>query len=216
MDASASMRYGSGQLTKFDYGATIAASLATLLVGQQDPVGLALFDSKQRELIPPAATQAQLSRIIGQLETAKPDRETALGAVLQDLSERAKQRGLIVIISDLLTDLDALNEGFGRLQYRGHEVMVFHILDKDEIELPFKDLILFRDIEGSEELFAEPWAFRKAYQAAMEEFIAKMRDACGRRGIDYSLVRTDDDLSTSLSHYLHARERFGHTGQRGR
>ncbi len=142
------MRYGSGELTKFDYGATVAASLATLLVEQQDPVGLALFDSQPRKTIPPAATQAQLARIIGELEDARPDRETELGPVLKTLGEQIKQRGLVIIISDLLTDLDSFYDGLSRLQYSGHEIMVLQVLDGEEIEMPFNDLVLFRDIEG--------------------------------------------------------------------
>jgi uncharacterized protein (DUF58 family) len=208
MDASASMRYGSGQLTKFDYGATVAASLATLLVDQRDPVGLALFDSQPRKIIPPAATQAQLARIIGELEQSQPDRETELGPVLATLSDQLSGRGLIIIISDLLTDLDAVYDGLARLQYRGNEIMMLHVLDGDEIDLPFNEMVLFRDIEGNEELYAEPWAFRKAYGAAMQEFISGVRDGCGSRGIDYLLLRTDEELARALSHYLHARERF--------
>ncbi len=208
LDASASMRYGSGALTKFDYAATVAASLATLLIEQQDPVGLALFDSQERKLVPPAATQAQLVRIIGELESSQPDRETQLGPVLQTLAEKLKKRGLIVIISDLLTDLESFYDGLSRLQYRGQEIMVLHVLDVDELELPFKDLVLFHDIEGSEELFAEPWAFRNAYRQAMEQFVDGVRGTCGGRGIDYLLLRTDQNLGDALSHYLHARERL--------
>ncbi len=207
MDASASMRYGRGAMTKFDYGATLAAALATLLVGQQDAVGLALFDQKPRKILPPSATQAQLVRIIGELESAAPDRATALGGVLQTLSEQIKQRGLIIIISDLLTDLDAFYDGMARLEYRGHDILVFQILDRDELELPFQELVLFRDAEGTEELFAEPWAFRKAYQAAMAEFVAGVRSGCGSRGMDHLLLLTDEDLGTALSHYLHRRAR---------
>jgi uncharacterized protein (DUF58 family) len=213
MDASRSMVYGAGALSKFDYGATVAASLATLLVDQRDPVGLALFDSQPRRIIPPAATQAQLARIIGELEEAKPDRETDLGPVLKTLSEQISGRGLIVIISDLLTDLDAFYDGLARLQYRGHEIMVLHVLDGDEIDMPFNDLVLFRDIEGQEQLYAEPWAFRKAYAAAMNDFITGVRDACGARGVDYVLLRTDEELARALSHYLHARERFRGKGR---
>jgi len=216
VDASASMRYGSGPLTKFDYAATIAAALAALLVGQRDPVGLALFDNQSRKIIPPAATQAQLARIIGELEEAKPDRETDLGPVLCTLSEQVKQRGLVIVISDLLTDLDSFYDGLARLQYRGHEILILHVLDRDEIELPFNDLIVFRDIEGTEELFAEPWAFRKAYGAAMETFISGVRDACGARGVDYRLMRTDEELARALSHYLHARERLRTAGRMGK
>jgi uncharacterized protein (DUF58 family) len=208
LDASASMKYGTGPLNKFDYAATVAAALAHLLISQQDPVGLALFDKEQREVLPPVATQAQLARILGQLETSKPDRETNLGTVLQELSEKFKQRGLVVVLSDLLTDLDSFYDGINRLRYRGHEVLVLHILDKDELELPFKDLVLFRDIEGSEELFADPWSFRKAYQAAMQDFVDGVQKSCGNQGLDYLLLRTDQDLADALSFYLHSRDRF--------
>jgi uncharacterized protein (DUF58 family) len=208
MDASASMRYGSGAMTKFDYGATLAASLATLLIDQQDPVGLALFDKDERKFLSPAATQSQLAQIIHFLEQAKPDRETELGPVLQTLGGKLKKRGLVIIISDLLTDLEAFYDGLNRLQYLGNEILVFHVLDKDELDLPFKELVLFRDIEGTEELFAEPWGFRKAYCAAMEKFVAEVKDTCGCRGIDHVLLRTDENLSLALSHYLDRRERM--------
>jgi uncharacterized protein (DUF58 family) len=216
LDCSASMKYGSGPLNKFQYAATAAASLATLLVEQQDPVGLALFDAATREVIPPAATQAQLARIVGMLEQAQPNRTTELGSVLQTLCDQIKKRGLTVIFSDLLTDLDAFYDGLRRLQYRGHEIIVFHILDPDELELPFNDLVMFRDIEGNEELLAEPWAFRKAYQASMEEFLTEVRSACGKRGIDYLLLKTNESLADALSHYLHARDRLKHVQTKGR
>jgi uncharacterized protein (DUF58 family) len=216
MDASASMRYGSGPMTKFDYGATLAASLATLLVEQQDPVGLALFDNQQRQLLSPAATQSQLALIIGQLEAARPDRETDLGSVLKTLGEQLKKRGLIIIISDLLTDLPTFFDGLARLQHRGNEILVLHVLDGDELDLPFNDYVLFRDIEGSEQFFAEPWGFRKAYCDAMQQFVAEVADGCGQRGIDRLLLRTDQDLAAGLSHYLHARERLQHLQHKGR
>ncbi|HEY2893838.1 MAG TPA: DUF58 domain-containing protein [Pirellulales bacterium] len=216
IDCSSSMRYGSRALNKFEYAAVAAASLATLLVEQQDPVGLALFDQQTREILPPAATQAQLARIIGLLEQAQPDRKTDLGSVLRSLSEQGKKRGLMIILSDLLTDLESFYDGLRRLQYRGHEILVMHVLDPDELELPFNDLIMFRDMEGSEELLAEPWAFRQAYQAAMREFLDSVRQGCGQRGIDYLGLRTDQRLADVLSHYLHARDRLKHVISGGR
>ncbi|REK08603.1 MAG: DUF58 domain-containing protein [Planctomycetota bacterium] len=215
LDCSGSMRYGSRALSKFHYAATAAASLATLLVEQQDPVGLALFDNEAREVLPPAATQAQLARIIGLLENAQPNRETELGSVLLTLSEQVKKRGLVVVFSDLLTDLDAFYDGMRRLMYRGHEIVVFHVLDPDELELPFNDLVMFRDIEGNEELLAEPWAFRKSYQEAMQTFLSEVRSGCGDRGIDYVFLRTDQPLADMLSHYLHSRDRRKHLAPRG-
>ena len=214
MDCSASMRYGSGAMTKFDYGATVAAALATLLVGQGDPVGLALFDREPHPLLPPAATQAHLVQLVGRLQDAKPDRETELGPMLASLGDQVKKRGLVIVISDLLTDLEAFYDGLARLQYRGHDVLIVQILDKDELELPFNDLVLFRDIEGSEELFAEPWGFRKAYCAAMEKFVAEVRRACGDRSIDHLLMRTDQNLADALSFYLHARDNNEHVRHR--
>jgi len=208
------MRYGSGAMTKFDYGATVAAALATLLVGQGDPVGLALFDREPHPLLPPAATQAHLVQLVGRLQDAKPDRETELGPMLASLGDQVKKRGLVIVISDLLTDLEAFYDGLARLQYRGHDVLIVQILDKDELELPFNDLVLFRDIEGSEELFAEPWGFRKAYCAAMEKFVAEVRRACGDRSIDHLLMRTDQNLADALSFYLHARDNNEHVRHR--
>ncbi len=215
VDASASMKYGSARLNKFQYAATVAASLATLLVNQQDPVGLALFDSQPRKILPPAATQAQLARIIGELEEAQPDRQTELGTVLSELSDKVKKRGLLIIVSDLLTDLETFWDGIARLRYRGHELLLVQILDADELDMPFDDLVLFKDIEGTEELFAEPWAFRKAYQQAMRHFIDDVKSGAGSRGIDHLLLRTNEDLGQALSHYLHARERLGHASHHG-
>ena len=122
----------------------------------------------------------------------------------------------LVMNGDLLTDLDAFYDGMRRLMYRGHEIVVFHVLDPDELELPFNDLVMFRDIEGNEELLAEPWAFRKSYQQAMQTFLSEVRSGCGDRGIDYVFLRTDEPLAEVLTHYLHSRERRKHLTPRGR
>lgn len=208
LDASASMKYRgrTAAMTKFDYAATLAASLAALCVSQRDAVGMAVFDDDERVFIRPAATQAQLAKLIDVLERARPDRQTELGAVLKRVCDKVRTRGLVVIISDLLCDLDAFYDGLGRLQHNGHEILVFQVLDPDEIELPFRDSVLFKDIEGAEQLFAEPWAFRKAYQKAMEEFIAEVARRCRFGGIDHLLLKTSEDLGTALSHYLHGRQ----------
>ena len=215
MDASASMRYASGSCSKYDYGGTLAVSLATLLIQQQDAVGLVLFDSRERQQLSPSATQAQLAQITHYVEASEPERDTDLGSVLQQLAERIRRRSLVIVISDLLTELDSFYEGLARMQYCGHDALVFHVLDRDELELPFGDLVLFHDIEGTEEVFAEPWAFRKAYRAAMQEFVGGVRDACGRKGIDYVPLVTDQNLGDALSHYLHSRARSQHVRAEG-
>jgi uncharacterized protein (DUF58 family) len=178
------MRYGRGPMNKFNYAATLAASLAALCVKQRDAVGMAVFDDQERVWLRPIATNMQLSKIIDVLERARPDRTTELGSVMMKVADQIHSRGVVCIISDLLCDLDAFYAALGRMQFQGHEIIIFHVLDKDEIELPFNDSVLFKDIEGNEELFAEPWAFRKAYKAAMEKFIDEVAERCRFAGID--------------------------------
>ena len=162
IDGSASMAYrGSGSvLSKFDYGATLVVSLAMLLARQQDPVGLVLFDEEATTVLPPSATQGQVTVMSDLLQRCTPARKTELGGLLRSLAGRVRRRGLMVIVSDLFTDLDAVYDGLNQLRFLGHEVLVMQVLDRDETELPFDGPTLFHDIEGDEELFAEPWASR--------------------------------------------------------
>lgn len=212
VDASASMKYGrkaqrgEGGMTKFDYAATLAASIAVMCIKQRDAIGMALFDSAERTWLRPSAAASQLTKILDQLQNARPDRTTDLGPVLDKVAAQINARGVVVVISDLLCDLDAFYRGLGRLQYQGHDILIFQVLDPEEIELPFNDSVLFRDIEGAEELFAEPWAFRKAYKAAMEAFIGDVGKRCRTAGIDHVLLTTADDLGEALSKYLHQRQ----------
>jgi uncharacterized protein (DUF58 family) len=209
LDASASMKYGEGPMTKYDYAATLAASLASLCVMQRDAVALSVFDNSERLFLRAAATHAQLEKILDVLERARPERESDLGGVLSQIAEKIKRRGVVIVISDLLVDLDSFYKALGRLQHNGHEILIFQVLDDDEIELPFNDSVLFKDIEGAEQLFAEPWAFRKAYKHAMEEFIDDVGQRCRSAGIDHLLLKTSDNLGMALSHYLHGRQVAG-------
>jgi uncharacterized protein (DUF58 family) len=216
VDASASMNYrGSGAaLSKFDYAATLVVSLAMLLARQQDPVGLVLFDEQAGTVLPPNATQAQVTVMSGLLQACKPARKTELGGLLRSLNDRIRRRGLLVIVSDLFTDLDAVYDGLNRLRFLGHEVLVLQVLDRDELELPFDGPTVFHDIEGDEELFAEPGGFRRDYQGAIREFLAEVRRECGNRGYDHVRFCTDEPLGASLGLFLRAREESGQMGGR--
>jgi uncharacterized protein (DUF58 family) len=221
MDGSASMAYrgATAPLSKFDYGATLVVALATLLAHQQDPVGLVLFDEKATSTLPPSAKLAQIVTLTGLLQSCSPARKTELGACLKALIDQSRRRGMIVVVSDLFTDLDALYDSLNRLRFQGQEVLVLQILDRDELELPFDGPTIFRDIEGERELFAEPWAFRREYRKAMEAFLSDVKAQCGRRGYEHVRFFTDEPLSTSLSAFLHARqesERFVRQGRGGR
>jgi uncharacterized protein (DUF58 family) len=208
VDASASMNYrgAKAELSKFDYGATLVVSLAMLLARQQDPVGLILFDEQAGTILPPAATQSQVAVMTGLLERCAPARKTELGGLLKSLADRIRRRGMLVIVSDLFTDLDAVYDGLNRLRFAGHEVLILQVLDRDEAELPFDGPIIFRDIEGDEELFAEPGAFRRAYQRAMKEFLDEVSKECGARNYDHVRFFSDEPLGASLSYFLHSRQ----------
>jgi len=216
VDASASMNYRGARaaLSKFDYAATLVVSLAMLLARQQDPVGLVLFDEEAGVALPPSATESQVTVISGLLGACTPARKTDLGAMLRTLTDRVRRRGLLVIVSDLFTDLDAVYDGLNRLRFLGHEVLVMQVLDRDELELPFEGPTVFHDIEGDEELFAEPNAFRKAYQSAMREFLDGVRRECGGRGYDHVGFATDEPLGASLGLFLRSRAETARSGGR--
>lgn len=216
VDASASMNYKGARaaLSKFDYAATIVVSLAMLLSRQQDPVGLVLFDEEAGTLLPPSATQSQVTVMSDLLQACTPARKTELGGLLQSLTDRIRRRGFIVIVSDLFTDMEAVYDGLNRLRFLGHEVLVLQVVDRDELDLPFDGPTVFKDIEGEEELFAEPGAFRRAYQAAMREFLDDVKRECGGRGYDHVRLTTDEPLGASLGLFLRSREESARTGGR--
>jgi len=208
VDASASMTYRGDRaaLSKFDYASTLVVSLALLLVRQQDPVGLVLFDEKATTIAPPKATNAQIQMITGLLEQCQPTRKTELGDLLLSLGDQFRRRHMVVVVSDLLTDLDALYNGLNRLRFGGHETLILQVLDHDEVDLPFDGPTIFKDIEGDEELFAEPRAFRRSYQKAMSDFLEEIKKACGDRGYDHVRFLTDEPLGEALSHFLRVRD----------
>jgi len=200
VDASASMNYRGSRaaLSKFDYAATLVVSLAMLLARQQDPVGLVLFDEQAGTILPPNATQSQVTVISGLLGACTPARKTDLGGLLRTLTDRVRRRGLLVIVSDLFTDLDAVYDGLNRLRFLGHEVLVLQVLDRDELDLPF---------DG-------PTVFRKAYRGAMRDFLDGIKRECGGRGYDHVRFCTDDDLGASLGLFLRSREESARSGGR--
>ena len=208
VDASASMNYRGSRavLGKFDYASTLVVSLAMLLSRQQDPVGLVLFDEAAGKILPPSSTQAQVTVISEVLQACTPARKTELGGLLQSLTDRIRRRGFLVIVSDLFTDLETVYDGLDRLRFLGHEVLVMQVLDRDELDLPFEGPTILKDIEGDEQVFAEPGAFRKSYQGAMREFLEELRRECGGRGYDPVSLCTDDHLGDSLARFLRFRE----------
>jgi uncharacterized protein (DUF58 family) len=190
MDSSASMGYASDGWSKFDYGSTLAASLAYLMLKQQDSVGLVTFSKKIEKIIPPKAAHDHLFAILKALEACTPQGETSVASVLQELATSVKRRGLIVVISDLLDQPEEVMRGLKQLRSRGSDVMVFHLLDKDELRFPFEEPSLFQDLEEDLRLLADPEVIRSAYLETIHALIEGYRASCASNLIDYSLFDT--------------------------
>jgi len=209
VDGSESMRYASalrpGALSKFHYAACVAASLALLLLRQQDAVGLATFDAALRAWVPPSANPSQIKTIVHTLEAAPLEAKTDLEPVCHALAEKLEHRGLVCLISDLLVDVDGLGRGLRRLSHKGHDLAVLHVLDADELAFPFQGNTLFRGLEALGQLVVEPRALRQGYLDALEAFLADVRRRAVAGRADYRLLSTTDPLGAALAAFLAAR-----------
>ena len=208
LDVSSSMSYASNGWSKFDYGSTLAASLAYLMLRQQDSVGLITFSNKIEKMIPPKATPGHLFAILKELEERKPNGETSAGSVLQELAGSFKRKGLIILISDLLDKPEEVVRGLKQLRSRGSDVMVFHVLDRDELEFPFEEPTIFRDLEEDLKLLTDPRSVRSAYLKTVHSLIEGYREACAAHLVDYSLFNTSIGLDRALVRYLSWRAKF--------
>ena len=205
VDVSESMRYGRGPLTKYEYGCTLAASLGYLILRQQDSVGLMAFDSAVRQIVPARSAQTHIDALVHAMHVAKPQAKTDLEGILRKVAESSPHRSLIVIISDLLTDREPFFRGLEMLKHRRHDVLVFHILDDDEVEFPFAGTTRFEGMEELPNLLCDPKSLRDGYLEALEEYLVEVRRGCSRRNIDYTLVRTGEYLDAALAKFLNFR-----------
>jgi uncharacterized protein (DUF58 family) len=201
-DVSGSMRYGRGAMSKYEYGCTIAASLAYLLLRQQDAVGCLAFDDAVRMAVPLRTKRNHLDAILQVLELSDPREKTNLGPILRNAAESCPRRGLMVLISDLLADRDGLLRGLKLLRSRGHDVMVFHLLDDDELDFPFSGPTQFEGLESPEQLRCNPRALREGYLAALNAYLDEVRRGCSRHDVDYAMLRTSQPLDAALAAYL--------------
>jgi uncharacterized protein (DUF58 family) len=207
VDVSGSMEYGQGPLTKCDYAVTAAAALAYLLLRQQDAVGCAVFDERIRQTIPLRTSTSHLTMIVRALEARQPQDKTGLHDVLARVAETYPRRGLMILISDLLVDPDDLLGGLRLLRQRGHDVLVLHLLDDDELDFPFDRPARFEGLESTEHLTCNPRALREGYLESLDRFLAAVRHGCARDNIDYALIRTSMPLDAALNEFLRYRQK---------
>jgi uncharacterized protein (DUF58 family) len=207
LDASESMQYKSdtAPLSKFEYAQCTAAALAYLILHQQDSVGLVAFDNEIRSLVRPSSHPAHLEELLQVMEETRPRQKSAIGPIFHHLAERFSKRGIVVVLSDLFDDVDAIIAGLKHLRHRRHEVVVMHVLDPAELEFPFQQSTLFRGLEQYSPVLTDPAALRRAYLTEFNRYLRKLKAGCRRHGIDYVPLRTDRPLEMVLSNYLAAR-----------
>jgi uncharacterized protein (DUF58 family) len=209
LDASASMSYASGDVSKLQYAQFLAASLAYLGVRQHDSVGLTVFNEEAIEHVPPLSRTGHLRTLLGVIDRLEAGKGTRLSEQLHRAAELLKRRGVVVVISDFYDDAAAIIEGLQHLRFRGNDVIVFHTLDRQEIEFEFDDSVVLEDSETEEQLHVIPEALRDEYLRLMGNHINALRDGTTGSRIDYELLKTSEPLDLALSAYLHSRSMRG-------
>ncbi len=209
LDCSRSMGFKSGKLSKLEYGSFLAAALTHLLLRQNDAVGLVLFDQAIRTFLPTHARATQFRRVLEFLEGAQPRGQTDIGAILHEVADRIRRRGLVIVISDLVDEPETIARGLQHFRHNHHEVIVFHVLDHAELTFPFQRMTRFKDMEGAGEVLTHPQTIRSQYLTRLEGFIERMRAECFQRQISYTLADTQHPYDLLLAEFLEKRERLG-------
>ncbi|MDH3197571.1 MAG: DUF58 domain-containing protein [Candidatus Krumholzibacteria bacterium] len=200
---------GGAVVDKLTYAGLLAASLALLMIRQQDAVGLCMFDDEIRTLIPHRSVRKQLFHILNNLEGVAPGARTSISPALHEMAERMKRRGLMILISDLMDDPEKVLMGLKHFRHRQHEVIVFHILDPREMDLNMREEVEFEDMETGRRLRLEPAFLREQYNRDVAAWIDKLERGCRQHHIDYNLLRTDTPFDQALTAYLGKRHRLG-------
>ncbi|MBV8265804.1 MAG: DUF58 domain-containing protein [Planctomycetaceae bacterium] len=207
MDLSGSMGYTYRQeLTKFEYGISLAAALGYLMIHQQDPVGLVAFDQQVRQSLAPRSKRSQLGNILSLLSRLKPAGATAIATSLHQVASMIRHRSLVMIFSDLLGDTDPILHALHRFRFAGHDVIVFHILDEAEALFPFEGMLELEDNETRETLLVDAEGIKADYLEEVAKFQATYRKECLAARIDYVPLHTGMPFDKALMSYLHSRQ----------
>jgi uncharacterized protein (DUF58 family) len=209
VDMSRSMGFGSLKYTKIDYARTLAATLAYFLAMQRDAAGLVTFDEAIADFVPARYRPGHLHRLMVCLERAVAGTSTNLSTPLEQVAATVRKRGMIVLISDLLTPVDDLSTRLGFLRSQGHEVTILRVLDPAEIDFSFSNPALFKDMESGKDLYVDPALIRKEYQAKFSAHAAGLEKICQDQGINLYRLITSQPLELALFDYLQSRQHAG-------
>mgnify|MGYP003326639930 FL=1 len=179
------------------------------MISQQDAAGVVLFDEKIRSFIPPKSTPSHLNTLLNVLDAPKPGNDTKIESVLHQMAERINKRGLVIIISDLLDEPKNVLKGLKHFRHKKQEVILFHILDRNELEFEFENRTKFVDMESGEEITTDPWHIKNDYKNLILDIQKYYRRNCRLNKIDYVPLYTDDSLDKGLSEYFNKRQRLG-------
>ena len=208
LDQSNSMNFSSQKISKLEYSKMLSASLTYLMIKQQDAVGLTLFDDKIRDYVPPRSKNNHLKVLLSKLDNIKCGNDTQISNVLHKTAEMIKQKGLIILISDLIDDPENIVSGLKHFRYNGNEIIVFHIIDYQELNLDYNENIRFQDLETKEEIITQPWHINKDYKKNISSFCKNYKEKFLINHIDYVPLLTNQPLDLALSEYLVKRKRI--------
>src|SRR5262245_29609529 len=209
IDSSASMGYASGEVTKLQYAQYLASSLAYLGVRQHDSVGMVAFNDEVIEHVPPGSRSGHLRTILGVVERLTPGRGTTIADLLHRTADLLTRRGIIVLVSDLYDEPQRIIDGLEHLRFRGNDVIVFQVMDRQELDFDFLEPVVLEDTETEEQLHAMPDVLRDEYLRAINNHVQAIRDGAARNRIDYEIHRTSDPLDAALFAYLARRSQVG-------
>lgn len=202
LDGSESMKYGSGAISKLQYGKMMAACLSYLILLQRDAVALDIFDTTFRSRLPRTSNMASIHNLMSLLAGFNPQQQTNIAPVLHALAGQIKRKGLVIIISDFFDDENAIMEGIQHIRFGGSEVIVFHVMDPYELEFPFKGMVEFEGLENIPKIMTRAGEIRKSYLREVEAFRTRLREGCERNNCHYVLVNTSQSLHEVLTGYL--------------
>ena len=207
LDTSKSMSFKSKNISKLKYGESLTAALTHLMINQKDAVGLILFDNAIREYISPKTSKSHKNVIFNSLSKCKAGKNTNIKLILDSMAERIKKSGLVILISDLLDDPKNVMKGLNHFRHNKQEVIVFHLLDKQEFNFTFNERTKFSDMETGETITTDPWHIQSSYQDKIKLFINKFKTECGNQKIDYVPIFTDQNFDLALSEYIRKRHK---------
>jgi len=205
IDASTSMTYASGKVSKLEYAKFLAAALSYIVLKQRDSVGLSIFDSEVRAYLPPRSAMGVILQIDQLLREAQPVPKNTISKQLHDIALMMKRRSFVILISDLFGEVEDIMGGLDHLRFDGHNVVVLHTLDPYELEFPFKGTWRFEGLEQELPLTTQPERIREDYLASINEYLEDLRTGCVGAHIDYTTVDTSRPLDAVLSEFFFQR-----------